>query len=185
MENHQLILGKMKEHELKNGKNLILRKAEEKDAAALLKHMNQCGKETDFLGFGKEGIDMDEQKEQEYIKAFTPKNFMILALIDNEIIGSCSISCRESRIRFIHKGELGICVQEKAWGLGVGEKMMTYTLELAKDAGLNKIGLDTRTDNEKAINLYKKLGFEIEGNVKNSTLIDGIYYNSYVMGKDL
>lgn len=175
----------MEVYELKNGKNLILRKAEEKDAAALLKHMNQCGKETDFLGFGKEGIDMDEQKEQEYIKSFTPKNFMIVALIDDEIIGSCSISCRESRIRFIHKGELGICVQEKAWGLGIGEKMMEYTLELAKDAELTKIGLDTRTDNKKAINLYKKLGFEIEGTVTKAALIDGIYYDNYVMGKDL
>ena len=175
----------MKEYELKNGKKLVLRLAEEKDAAPLLNHMNQAGRETDFLGFGKEGFDMDEEKEREFIKSFTSKNFMIVALIDDEIIGSCSISCRESRIRFTHRGELGICVQKKAWGLGVGGKMMAYTLELSKEAGLTKIFLDTRTDNDRAVHLYKKLGFEIEGTVKKAALIDGIYYDNYMMGKEL
>lgn len=175
----------MREYILKDGRKLILQKAEEKDAKGLLDHLNQAGKETEFLGFGKEGFDMNEEQERAYIGSFTPKNFMIVAFVDGEIIGSCSISCRESRIRFAHKGELGICVQKKVWGLGVGERLMSYTLELAKDAGMTKMGLDTRTDNEKAIYLYKKLGFEIEGTIKKAAFIDGVYYDNYVMGKDL
>ena len=45
----------MKEYILKNGKKLVIRLAEEKDAEGLLVHINQAGRETDFLGFGKEG----------------------------------------------------------------------------------------------------------------------------------
>jgi len=40
----------------------------------------------------------------------------------------------------------------------------------------------TRVDNEKAISLYKKLGFEIEGQLKNAVYIDGKYFDNYIMG---
>ena len=114
----------MKEYILKNGKKLVIRLAEEKDAEGLLVHINQAGRETDFLGFGKEGYDKDIEDEKKYIKSFTPKNFMLVAVIDDEIIASCSIGAREERIRLKHMGNLGICVQKKAWGIGVGKYLM-------------------------------------------------------------
>ena len=58
----------MKEYILKNGKKLVIRLAEEKDAEGLLVHINQAGRETDFLGFGKEGYDKDIEDEKKYIK---------------------------------------------------------------------------------------------------------------------
>ena len=134
----------MKEYILKNGKKLVIRLAEEKDAEGLLVHINQAGRETDFLGFGKEGYDKDIEDEKKYIKSFTPKNFMLVAVIDDEIIASCSIGAREERIRLKHMGNLGICVQKKAWGIGVGKYLMEYALEKAKEGGLTKVNLDVR-----------------------------------------
>ena len=45
-----------------------------------------------------------------------------------------------------------------------------------------RISLDTRADNVKAVELYLKFGFVVEGCRKNSTLLDGKYYDLYVMG---
>ena len=45
-----------------------------------------------------------------------------------------------------------------------------------------KISLVTRTDNVPAVSLYLKFGFVVEGCIKNSTLIDGTYYDTYMMG---
>ena len=156
----------MKEYILKNGKKLVIRLAEEKDAEGLLVHINHAGRETDFLGFGKEGYDKDIEDEKKYIKSFTPKNFMLVAVIDDEIIASCSIGAREERIRLKHMGNLGICVQKKAWGIGVGKYLMEYALEKAKEGGLTKVNLDVRIDNEKAIHLYEKFGFGDSGEME-------------------
>ena len=152
----------MKEYILKNGKKLIIRLAEEKDAEGLLLHINEAGRETDFLGFGKEGYDKDIEHEKKYIKSFTPKNFMLIAILDEEI-----------------------CVQKKAWGIGVGNYLMEYVLEKSKEGGLTKVNLDVRVDNEKAIHLYEKFGFEKEGTIKKCLLIDGVYYDNYIMGREI
>jgi RimJ/RimL family protein N-acetyltransferase len=44
-----------------------------------------------------------------------------------------------------------------------------------------KIQLSVRTDNHRAVHLYKKLGFIIEGELKNDTYILNEYYNTYIM----
>ena len=45
--------------------------------------------------------------------------------------------------------------------------------------------LDVRADNLKAVQMYLKMGFVVEGHIKHSTLLNGIYYDDYVMGKML
>ncbi|WP_342768304.1 hypothetical protein [Falsibacillus pallidus] len=39
------------------------------------------------------------------------------------------------------------------------------------------------SENGRAVALYKKIGFEIEGTKKDSLLIDGTFVNEYYMGK--
>ncbi|WP_368908846.1 GNAT family N-acetyltransferase, partial [Bacillus wiedmannii] len=49
---------------------------------------------------------------------------------------------------------------------------------------IKKISLQVLETNEKAIQLYKKLGFEVEGILKNDKrLSDEKYYNTVVMGR--
>lgn len=50
--------------------------------------------------------------------------------------------------------------------------------------GYEQIELGVFSDNEKAIALYKKFGFEVWGNVKNAfKLKDGTYQDEIIMGK--
>ena len=46
---------------------------------------------------------------------------------------------------------------------------------------LTKLELEVRSDNEKAIGLYKKFGFEVEGELKNYFCVDSKYYSAYKM----
>jgi ribosomal protein S18 acetylase RimI-like enzyme len=43
----------------------------------------------------------------------------------------------------------------------------------------------TREDNQRAISLYKQLGFQIEGLKEKDTYINGVYYNTMLMGLHL
>lgn len=175
----------MKKFILKNGQELIIRKAEEKDAEKFLEYFNVVGSETDFLGFGPEGPRITVEQEREIFKSSTSKNFFLIAEINGEIAGSCSISTNEKRVRSLHFGELGIVVLKKFWGFGVGYNLMEEAVRYGKEAGLRKINLDTRADNEKAISLYKKLGFKEEGIITRGTIINGEFYNLLVMGLEI
>lgn len=175
----------MKKYQLKTGKELIIRTALPEDAKDFLEHINECGKETDFLGFGKEGIGKTLEEEKAYFKSFTEKNFMIVAIIDNKIIGSCSLKTVEERIRISHRALLGICVSKEFWNLGIATLLIKYIIDKGSKAGLIKIELEVRSDNKKAISLYKKMGFEVEGTIRKATYIDGSYYDNYFMGKFL
>ena len=172
----------MENHLLKNGKELIIRTPKIEETNDFLNYLNHCGKETDFLGFGKEGVEQTLEDEIKYFQNFTGKNFMLIALIDNKIVGSCSLSANEKRVRLNHIGILGITVLKDYWNLGIGKYLIETTIERGKNNGLTRIELTTRVDNERALSLYKKLGFEIEGQLKNSIYIDDRYYDSYIMG---
>jgi ribosomal protein S18 acetylase RimI-like enzyme len=58
---------------------------------------------------------------------------------------------------------LGIVVSDKFQGQGVGKALMDYMIGEAKKQNMKKIWLGVYSDNEKAIEFYKKFGFEIEG----------------------
>ena len=65
------------------------------------------------------------------------------------------------------------------------ESRIQEALEKAKEGGLTKVNLDVRIDNEKAIHLYEKFGFEKEGTIKKCLFIDGVYYDNYIMGREV
>ena len=69
-------------------------------------------------------------------------------------------------------GEVAIIVADPWQGLGLGTKMMDYMIEVCKDKGLETIYGVMLPDNYRAINLMKKMGFNIkyEEDVVKATL---------------
>ncbi|MDR4346889.1 GNAT family N-acetyltransferase, partial [Bacillus anthracis] len=67
---------------------------------------------------------------------------------------------------------------------GIGKSLLGQSIHWADENEIKKISLQVLETNEKAIQLYKKLGFEVEGILKNDKrLSDGKYYNTVVMGR--
>lgn len=58
---------------------------------------------------------------------------------------------------------------------------MEATLAAAKEKGLTRVELTVRETNTNAIALYKKVGFEIEGILRNAIYVDGVYINHVAM----
>ena len=57
----------------------------------------------------------------------------------------------------------GYIGEKEMWGRGIGKKMVGYILIYAKEAGLKEVYLHVAEDNERAIQLYQKMGFEMIG----------------------
>lgn len=108
---------------------------------------------------------------------------ILVAVIDGEVIGVIGLHT-SSRPRVNHKGEIGMMVRDDWQGKGVGVAMMRAVIDLAeKWLNLARIELTVFTDNEPAIALYRKFGFEIEGTLRKYAFRDGEFVDAYVMAR--
>jgi hypothetical protein len=59
---------------------------------------------------------------------------------------------------------------------------MKAVIDVAKDVGLSRISLVVYAGNDAAINMYKKIGFKIEGCQKYGIYTLGKYMDTILMG---
>ena len=157
---------------------LIIEKAKPSDAKELLEYLKKVGSESDNLTFGAEGMPFTVEQEASFIEGVNSSEYstLIVARYDGEIIGIANLDV-SNRERLKHKGELGISVLKDYWGNGIGRLLMQEIIKFAIFRGIEVIQLNVRSDNERAIKLYEKFGFEkcgvIPGNMKiNGKFID-------------
>ncbi|WP_242217872.1 GNAT family N-acetyltransferase [Bacillus cereus group sp. BfR-BA-01380] len=174
----------MKKICLKNGKEVMIREAVQEDAQSMINFYNIVGGETDFLSFGKNEFGMPLHDYENFIESTRTDNnsIILLATMDDEIISIASITSSQ-KMRTKHVGTLGIVIAEEHCGFGLGKELMEELIEWARRNGATKkIHLVTREDNDRAIELYKKVGFKEEGLLEQDTYINGVYYNTLIMG---
>lgn len=111
------------------------------------------------------------------------RNLFLVAVVHNEIVGFSRCEGNELK-RFAHKVEFGVCIAQERWGYGIGKELLQQSILWADSAGMKKMTLNVLETNKKAIDLYTKFGFEIEGVLKNDKLLsDGKFYDTVVMGR--
>lgn len=163
---------------------IIYREPVVEDAQKIVDFYNYVGGETTFLSFEKDEypLDVEAQKEDIVSTKAHPASIMLLAMDGDEIAGIGTINS-SNKIKSRHQGELGIVVAKKYQAKGIGTTIMNKLIDFCRSNGITtRIQLDTRCDNEVAVKLYERLGFEIEGRLPNTTLLNGVYYDLYVMG---
>lgn len=173
-----------KEITLKTDEQVLIRDAEPKDAALLLEYVDLIAGETDFLTFGKGEFNKTVEEEVKIIQGHqnAPNQLFILAELEGSVVGVLVLDAN-GKPRLKHMGEFGVSVRKEDWGKGIGAALIQTMLDWAKSSKrLRKINLNVQADNEVAIKLYEKFGFEKEGLLKRDLCVDGKFYDAYVMG---
>ncbi|MFD4673640.1 GNAT family N-acetyltransferase [Lentzea sp. NPDC058450] len=68
------------------------------------------------------------------------------------------------------------------FGRGYGTIALQHVLDHAfHERGLHRVDLEVYDFNERAIHLYKKLGFREEGRLRDALLWDGVFHDAIVM----
>lgn len=97
------------------------------------------------------------------------------------IIGQCEISNSEWEASS-HIGILGIIVKKKYRDLGIGECLVDAAIRESKNLNnKEKIILSCLSNNDRALYLYKKMGFEVVGIRKKQFYMDANYYDEVLM----
>jgi len=164
--------------------DIIIKEARTEDAAKLIEYTKIAGAQTDNLSFGKEGAG-DTPEVEEFIKRISSdsKSVMYFAWKNDDIVGCANISGMKRRMS--HRANFAISVAKSEWGSGIGSALLEKCISFAKDNGIEIINLDTRSDNIRAISLYKKFGFVKIGRMPAFSKINGEYIDADLMYLDL
>lgn len=161
---------------LKDSSVIELRSVRADEAQKMLDHLiishgesyRNLNRDADFW---KQFSPVEEAKLLQNMEA-SPRAFMLSAFDQDKIIGGVGIFTGADDARRFNS-TLGISIQNKYQGKGLGHHMMKYAIEQSKLAGLHRIELSVRTYNPDGIHLYEKMGFEKVGLLKEVAYVDG------------
>ena len=146
---------------LKNGKEALIRNGDGPDGAAVFENFNRTHGETDFLLTYPDENSFDAEQEARFLEGKTnsPDEIELIALVDGKIAGTAGIESVGKKYKVKHRAEFGISLLREYWGLGLGRALAAACIQCARDAGYVQLELNVVADNERALSLYRSLGF--------------------------
>ena len=172
------------EYILKDDQKFIVRSPEEGDAQALINQMKTIDTETKFLAREPGEFNFTLEQEIEFIRnSMGDENGRFLVgEIDGRIVANCSVGVVTNNKRFLHRAAMGIAIIKDYWSMGIGKILMQECIEWCKEKGIEQLELEVVTQNNRALSLYKNLGFQIYGTKKHALKYgDGTYADEYYM----
>lgn len=106
----------------------------------------------------------------------------VVAVVDAQVVGVADLILSSGRRA--HVAGVGIAVRDDYHGHGIGSALMAALINLADNwLNLKRLELTVYCDNERAIALYQKYGFEIEGRRRYDAFRDGEFVDTYAMSR--
>ena len=158
------------------------------DAKALMDLARSIVAEDCFQLLTENELMLTLEGEQEWIATYlaNPNRLILVAEQNGILVGQLDF-CEGNRARTAHIGEFGMSVDKKFRNQGIGCLLVKNLLDWARDhSGIEKINLSVHSTNTRAIGLYKKMGFEVEGiKKKDLKYSDGQYIDTILMARFL
>lgn len=163
--------------------SITIRRCQVSDAAAIAELMNDPEV---FGGLLQLPFPSEELWRQRLTEAVSPgkTDLRLVAMLEGQLVGIASLHPDGMALRRRHAMSLGICVATHAQGGGVGKALMAALLDYADNwAQVLRTELTVYCDNERAVGLYKRFGFAIEGTMRAYALRNGRYVDVYAMAR--
>jgi RimJ/RimL family protein N-acetyltransferase len=152
------------------------------DAAALLDLKRQLDEETAFMMYepGERDSSVQDLGRELAGVARSPNSVILLAELGDQLVGYLELtggSFRRSRAT----AYLVIGVRADAAGRGIGTGLLRHAKDWAAAHGLHRLELTVMAHNTRAIRLYERMGFSVEGRRSECLLIDGRFIDELTM----
>jgi RimJ/RimL family protein N-acetyltransferase len=160
-----------------------INKATINETDSVLKYLNQ------FMSLQLEGISLRPNgMTKEEVITKLPKSIdckdklCLVARMENEIIGCLTFS-RYPKAEYQHSGEFGVTILPEYWNMEIGKSFMHEMEKWCLTNNIRKIEVGVWSNNNTAIHLYEKVGYEIEGRKKQAILRNDQFHDLILMGK--
>jgi RimJ/RimL family protein N-acetyltransferase len=152
------------------------------DAAALLELKHQLDRETAFMMYEPDERDSPVRDLAAELARLgrSANSVILLAELADQLIGYVQLtggSLRRSRAT----AYLVIGVLAHAAGRGTGTELLRQAKAWAAARGLHRLELTVMAHNTRAIRLYERMGFSVEGRRSECLLIDGRFIDELTM----
>lgn len=147
---------------LKNGKAALIRNGDAPDGPAVYANFNATHAETDYLLSYPDENSFDPEQEARFLaeKTASPDEIELVAIVDGAVAGTAGIEAVGKKDKVRHRAEFGISVSRAYWGLGLGKALAQACIQCAREAGYAQLELNVVAENDRALALYRGLGFE-------------------------
>lgn len=167
---------------LKNGKEITIRKIVADDYDGAMDFLAQLSKETIFTN---QYPGQPLKNKEKSIAKYEDINSFYLGAFDNDrLIGMASIHINAPTHPWCNRNcSFGVTILEAYYGQGLGTYFMEQLENWAKDHNMHRIEGLVRCKNRRALNLYIKFGYEIEGVQRDAAFINNEWHSNYYIGK--
>ncbi len=147
---------------LKDGREVLLRPIKPEDEPMWLEMFQSFSEESIRYRFFQMIKDTPHEVRVRYCNIDYDREVALVAEITEKnrkkILGVSRLSIEPDG----KGGELAFIVGDEWQGLGLGTKLVDYTLEIAKEMKVESVYAIMLSDNNRALNLTKKMGFKLE-----------------------
>ncbi|TWT25334.1 GNAT family N-acetyltransferase [Planomicrobium sp. CPCC 101110] len=138
---------------------------------------------TKFFISSPEEVSCNLNEEKEKIEKNLAKNNLYAVYeADGKVVGYLVFK-RYEYARLSHAGSMGMGIAEGYRNRGIGTRLISFLIDWARQQdGLEKICLGVVSANERAIKVYRRMGFVEEGRQRSQIKYeDGSYSNDIMM----
>lgn len=165
------------------GEKIYIDAVTREDLPQLMEWRNRPDYRKFFREYRELNIDMQQKWYESKVLNDNSTEMFAIRLNDiGELIGCCGLCY----INWVHRNaDLSLYIGwEKAYidEEGYAEEACKLLFNYGfKELGLEKIWTEIYSFDEKKLNLYKKLGFKIDGELRNQYYYNGQWWNSYML----
>lgn len=168
-----------------NNTGLInIQEIEEDDAEEYINLCNKLAYETKYMLLepGERQISTESQRKRIRLILASNNMTIFVAKSENQLVGYI-YAMGKPYIRKRHSVSIVVGICQAYTSQGIGTRLFSAIEEWAKEHLIHRLELTVMANNYKAIALYRKVGFKVEGLQKHSLLIDGMYIDEWYMSK--
>lgn len=160
-----------------------IRPIEVTDAEQFLSLSNKLD-ESNFMLYepGERKTTIDQQRKSIETILSQQNTTLLVAEVESNLAGFIAAIGNQFQ-RNKHSAYLVLGVLDLYQGQGIATKLFNQLFDWAKENKLSRLELMVIKDNNKAFNLYKKMGFTLEGEKVHSLMINGEPMNEYYLYK--
>ncbi len=170
---------------LKNNAILVVRNPTLQDAHSFVQIMRDVASEGQYTMAEPDEVSWTDNSKREDIKERLeePGDLALVAEVSGKVVGFLEFENGRRR-RTRHSGMFSIFILRGCREIGIGSALITSLLDWAtQHPFIEKVTLAVFSTNERAIAVYQKLGFQIEGRCPHDMKVGTEYVDSILMYK--
>jgi len=162
----------------------MIREIVEKDYRQLNYLTQTIERKSEYMLFGPNERVLTDQEQWEIIKTIKKQNNakIFVSEMDGKLTGWLLLR-GDNIMRRAHVRYLAMGVLREYYGKKQGQQLFEKAIDFCQQNKVLRVELVVDVRNVRAIGLYKKMGFEIEGTFKKAKLIDDVLVDEYSMSR--